>query len=210
MLWHQPHIPFIGFVSWAPAACKNKKTLMPQRLSQAIRCKPSSRQIVSNDQNIYRTAKNHISSRETMLNSLTTPVGTGKDPHGEVKQSCWSLPVWCPQEISVLVLKAWALGRKGSSPSWLSQKWSAGSSTPHPPSETCSSHTHLQWKDSKFQPRPGQVRATKTRRIIWAKAATGVARWRGQPVLEPTTLHPRHRGHIQACTFSVFHCSLEC
>lgn len=147
MLWQQPHIPFIGLVSCASAACKIKtETLKPQRSYQVIKCKPLL------DRWPLMTRKFIVKPRikcplekqchTVAPGSLTTPRGTGNHPHGEVKQSCWSLPVWCPQEISVLVPMAWALGRKGNSPSLLSQKWSTGSSTPHP-LKRCSSHTDL-------------------------------------------------------------------
>lgn len=122
-------------------------------------------QIVSDDQSIDSTAKKQVSFRKTMLYSgtrqpLTTPGETGKDPHGKIKQSGRSLPVWWPQEMSVLVLMAWALDKKGSSPSWLNQKRSTGSSTPHP-LETCSSHTDLQLERLYIPAPPGASKPYK-------------------------------------------------
>lgn len=143
MLWHQPDIPFIALVSCAPAACKDtknkkKQPLKPQRLHQAIKCKPllDRLSLMTRISKVQTRIKCPLENqcRTVAPGSLTTPRGTSNDPHDEVKQSCRSLPVWCPQEISVLVLMAWALGRRGSRPGWLSQKWSTGSST----------HTHRQ------------------------------------------------------------------
>lgn len=126
------------------------------------------------------------------LGSLTTPTGTSKDPQGEIKQSRWPLPIWCPQEISVLVLMAWSLGRKGSSPSW-----STGSNTPHP-RETCSSHTELQLErlhSSPARSKPELQRHGESFGRKWPLRWLGED---GEPALGPKNLHLRHQGHIRA------------
>lgn len=67
MLWYQSHIPFLGLLSCAPAACKIKKDINGSEVIPGHQVHTSSRWIVSDDQNVDRTTKNQMSSRETTL-----------------------------------------------------------------------------------------------------------------------------------------------
>lgn len=145
------------------------------------------------------------------LGGLTQPRGTGKGENGEVMRSCWSFPVWCPQEASVLVPPASALGVRWKrsalgKPGVADRPSLNSSSTPHP-LETCSVTQIHSWKEPRPHPQK-QASTTKQFRIIWVKLASDVYRGEWEPALEPRYICFTHRGDIQAFIFQLLQLQL--
>lgn len=123
--------------------------------------------------------------------------------------SCWSLPVWCPQEASVLVPPTWALGVKWKQSVWLSQEWPTG-----PPWITLAPHTH--WKHSETNPQLertsspplGQASTTRQFRTIRANLATDAYCGEWEPALEPRYSGLTHQGAFRPSHLSFFNCCL--
>lgn len=141
------------------------------------------------------------------LDGLTQPNRMGKGENGEVMRSCWSFPVWCPQEASVVVPPASALGVRWKrsalgKPGVADRPSPNSSSTPHPSETRAVTQIHS-WKEPWPHPHK-QASATKQFRIIWVKLANDVYRGEWEPALEPRIhlFHTLGVGDIQAFIFS--------